>query len=289
MTQQIYARVLGPLTLALQNRNATPTAQKQRQLLALLLVRHSTVVPVSAMIEELWNEDPPRSAVTVVQTYVLGIRKRMAEFLDVEHGEVADRYLRTWSKGYLFDARDCVLDVRDYQVMAEAARCAASVGDDRRAVELYTASEALWTGPPLLDVEAGSPLTAELTHLEQLRLVNQERRIEALLRLGGHREACPDLARLTAEQPLHERMQAYYMYALCRSGQRYRALEVYHNLAELMQLELGLDPCWRIRQLHLDILNASDESVADILETRHAGYLIGWNAPSGIGSFARPA
>ncbi|UGT43611.1 AfsR/SARP family transcriptional regulator [Nocardia yamanashiensis] len=280
MTQPVYARVLGPLTLALQNRNATPTAQKQRQLLALLLVRHSSVVPVSTMIEELWSENPPRSAVTVVQTYVLGIRKRMAEFLDIEHGEVADRYLRTWSKGYLFDARDCVLDVKDYRIMAEAARCAAGVGNDRRAVELYTASEALWTGPPLLDVEAGNPLNAELTHLQQLRLVNQERRIEAQLRIGDHREVCPDLARLTAEQPLHERMQAYYMYALCRAGQRYRALQVYQDFAQVMQRELGLDPCWKLRQLHLDILNAADESVAEVLESRHAGYLIGWNSTS---------
>ncbi|WP_084534623.1 AfsR/SARP family transcriptional regulator [Nocardia yamanashiensis] len=280
MTQPVYARVLGPLTLALQNRNATPTAQKQRQLLALLLVRHSSVVPVSTMIEELWSENPPRSAVTVVQTYVLGIRKRMAEFLDIEHGEVADRYLRTWSKGYLFDARDCVLDVKDYRIMAEAARCAAGVGNDRRAIELYTASEALWTGPPLLDVEAGNPLNAELTHLQQLRLVNQERRIEAQLRSGEHREVCPDLARLTAEQPLHERMQAYYMYALCRAGQRYRALQVYQDFAQVMQRELGLDPCWKLRQLHLDILNASDESVAEVLESRHAGYLIGWNSTS---------
>nr|WP_246597918.1 hypothetical protein [Nocardia tengchongensis] len=56
-----------------------------------------------------------------------------------------------------------------------------------------------------------------------------------------------------------------------------------------MQRELGLDPCWRLRQLHLDVLNASDESVADVLETRHAGYLIGWNATSGLDRSARPA
>ncbi|WP_425454320.1 AfsR/SARP family transcriptional regulator [Nocardia mexicana] len=71
----MYARVLGPLTLALNNRNATPTARKQRQLLALLLIRHSTVVPVATLVEELWNDNPPRSATTVVQTYILGIRK----------------------------------------------------------------------------------------------------------------------------------------------------------------------------------------------------------------------
>lgn len=278
MSHPVYARVLGPLTLALNNRNATPTAQKQRQLLALLLVRHSTVVPVSTLIEELWSDDPPRSAVTVVQTYVLGIRKRMAEFLDIDQVEVSDRFLRTWSKGYLFDARDCVLDIRDYRAMTDAGRCAVHTGDDRRAVELFTASESLWTGTPLLDVETGNPLTGELNHLEQLRLTNLELRIEAQLRLGRHREVCPDLARLTAEQPMHERLQAYYMYALCRSGQRHRALESFHQFSRTLQDELGLDPCRKLRRLHLDILNASDDSVAELLESQHAGYLIGWKS-----------
>lgn len=138
MSNPVYARVLGPLTLALDNRNATPTAQKQRQLLALLLIRHSTVVPVTTLIEELWNDDPPRSAITVVQTYVLGIRKKMAQYLDVDQGEIADRYLRTWSKGYMFDAQDCVLDLRDYRTMTDAARCALNAGDDMRAVDLFT-------------------------------------------------------------------------------------------------------------------------------------------------------
>ncbi|NKY48494.1 AfsR/SARP family transcriptional regulator [Nocardia cerradoensis] len=278
MSNPVYARVLGPLTLALDNRNATPTAQKQRQLLALLLIRHSTVVPVTTLIEELWNDDPPRSAITVVQTYVLGIRKKMAQYLEVDQGEIADRYLRTWSKGYMFDAQDCVLDLRDYRTMTDAARCALNAGDDVRAVDLFTAAEALWTGPALLDVECGLPLSAELSHLEQVRLTDLELRIEAQLRLGRHREVCPDLARLTAEQPLHERLQAYYMYALCRSGRRHRALESYHEFARSLQRELGLDPCVKLRRLHSDILNASDESVTLMLESRHAGYLIGWQA-----------
>lgn len=289
MSNPVYARVLGPLTLALNNRNATPTAQKQRQLLALLLIRHSTVVPVTTLIEELWNDEPPRSAVTVVQTYILGIRKKMAEYLELEQSDIADRYLRTWSKGYLFDAQECVLDLRDYRTMTDAARCALTAGDDRRAVDLFQAAEALWTGPPLLDVEAGIPLSSELSHLDQLRLTNLELRIEAELRLGRHREVCPDLARLTVEQPLHERLQAYYMYALCRSGRRHSALESYHHFARALQRELGLDPCVKLQRLHYDILNASDETVTAMLESRHAGYLIGWQADAGYDVSATPA
>ncbi len=235
------------------------------------------MVPVSTLVEELWNDDPPRSATTVVQTYILGIRKKLAEHLRVEQGEVAEKFLRTWSKGYMFDAQDCVLDLRDYRSMTGAARCAVQAGDDRRAVELFTAAESLWTGPALLDVEAGIPLSAEVSHLEQLRLTDLELRIEAQLRLGWNREVCPDLARLTVEQPLHEKLQAYYMFALCRSGQRHRALESYHQFIRILKRELGLDPCLKLQRLHGDILNACDEDVAEMLEARHAAYLIGWH------------
>lgn len=279
MKYPVCARVLGPLTLALNSRNATPTAQKQRQLLALLLVRHSTIVPVSTLIEELWNTEPPRSAVTVVQTYVLGIRKKMAEQLGIDQTEIADRFLLTRNKGYSFEVGDCVFDLRDYRSMSDAARCAAKAGDDHRAVDLFHAAEALWGGPALVDVEAGVPLAAEIAHLEHLHLADIELRIEAELRLGRHREVCADLARLTIQHPLHERIQAYYMFALCRAGRRAVALESFQRFRRLMNEELGLDPCQKVLRLHRDILGASDGSVCDMLESRHAGYLIGWRSP----------
>lgn len=289
MKYPVCARVLGPLTLALNNRNATPTAQKQRQLLALLLVRHSTVVPVSTLIEELWSEDPPRSAVAVIQTYVLGIRKKMAEQLDIGQAEVAERYLRTRSKGYSFEVQDCVFDLRNYRSLSDAARIAAKAGDDHRAVDLFHAAEACWTGPALVDVEAGMPLAAEISHLDHLRLANVELRIEAELRLGRYREVCPDLARLTMQHPLDERMQAYYMFALSRSGQRHLALSSYQQFCKAMQHELGLDPCMKLQKLHQDILAASDERVGMMLERKHAGYLIGFYPPADPAASATPA
>ena len=274
MSHPVHARVLGPLTLALDGRNAaTPTARKQRQVLALLLMRYSTVVPVATLIEELWNDDPPRSAVTLVQTYVLGIRKRMAEYLDTTQAQVTENILRTTGKGYLFDTEKIVLDLSHYHVIANAARSSLGLGHDGRAVDLFAAAEDLWVGPPLLDVEPGVPLSADLSHLNQLRLTNLELRIQAQFRLGRDREVCPDLARLTIEHPLDERLQAYYLFSLCRTGQRYRALESYRDFARSMRYDLGLDPCMRLQRLHAVILNGADESLAEVLENRGSEYL----------------
>ncbi len=278
MKSSVCARVLGPLTLALNNHNATPSAHKQRQLLALLLVRHSTVVPVTTLIEELWNDNPPRSAATLIQTYVLGIRKKMAEELGMSQPDIADRYLVTRSKGYSFEVKDAIFDMRDYQSMSNAAKVASKAGDNQRAVDLFLAAEALWTGPALVDVDCGIPLAAEISHLDQLRLSNIELRIEAQLRLGRYREVSPDLARLNVQHPLHERLQAYYMFALSCSGQRVKALESYQEFYRAMQAELGLQPCQKLQQLHQDILDASDISVTAMLARYHAWDLIGWES-----------
>jgi len=42
----------------------TPTAPKVRQVLAFLLVRCGKLVQVGELIDELWGDDPPASAMT---------------------------------------------------------------------------------------------------------------------------------------------------------------------------------------------------------------------------------
>ncbi|WP_269476328.1 AfsR/SARP family transcriptional regulator [Phytohabitans suffuscus] len=55
--------------------SATPTAPKPRSVLALLLLQANQTVPVTALIQELWGHEPPASALTTLQTYVLHLRK----------------------------------------------------------------------------------------------------------------------------------------------------------------------------------------------------------------------
>jgi hypothetical protein len=62
--------VLGPLRLASHGHNVAPTAPKQRQLLALLLLNANRVVPMSTVLEELWGPVPPRTATAAVHAYI---------------------------------------------------------------------------------------------------------------------------------------------------------------------------------------------------------------------------
>ena len=91
--------ILGPLEVLDGDRVVTPTPPKVRRVLALLLLRANQVVPIDALIEELWGEAPPPSAVTTTQTYIYQLRKAL-------HGlpvtETGDEWLLTKPPGYLF-------------------------------------------------------------------------------------------------------------------------------------------------------------------------------------------
>ncbi|MFF6877557.1 winged helix-turn-helix domain-containing protein [Streptomyces sp. NPDC012474] len=55
--------------------HVTPSAPKVRQVLALLALRANTTVPLHQLVEELWEERPPCSAATTLQTYIYQLRK----------------------------------------------------------------------------------------------------------------------------------------------------------------------------------------------------------------------
>jgi hypothetical protein len=68
-------RVLGPLEVREGDRSLPLGGAKQRALLALLVLNAHRVVSRERLIDELWGDDPPETAVASVQVYVSRLRK----------------------------------------------------------------------------------------------------------------------------------------------------------------------------------------------------------------------
>ena len=67
--------MLGPIEALVEGRPAGLTAGKQRALLAALLIDAGRTVPVDVLIDRLWGERPPPTAVKNVQVLVSQLRR----------------------------------------------------------------------------------------------------------------------------------------------------------------------------------------------------------------------
>ncbi|HEX2299262.1 MAG TPA: AfsR/SARP family transcriptional regulator [Pseudonocardiaceae bacterium] len=262
--------VLGSLSAREHGVSVTPTAPKPRQVLALLALHADQVVQVSALIEELWEDEPPRSARTTLQTYVLQLRELIGEAL-AKAGEeyvTAKDVLVTLPGGYRLDTRGGFVDFREFERRAGAGYRAMDADDSSGGARRLREALSLWTGPALADVQAGSRIELEVKRLEEARLCALDQRIEADLRLGRHRELLSELTVLVNRHRMHESLHGQFMLALHRSGRRGEALSVYQRLRATLVRELGLEPSAALSRLQRSILMAQPESVtASVPET----------------------
>ncbi|MEV0529984.1 AfsR/SARP family transcriptional regulator [Streptomyces sp. NPDC050439] len=265
--------VLGTFSVRENGFSITPTAPKPRQVLALLALHADRVVPVSALMEELWGANPPRSGRTTLQTYVLQLRELItlaAEKSEAQQalgeGErrAAKDVLVTMPGGYLLSSGDGCSDVRTFEHLAGLGYRAMDAGDFAGAARQLRDALTLWSGTAFADVQAGAQLEMETKRLEESRLCALEKRIEAELRLGRHREALAELTVLVNRYRTHESLHAQFMLALYRSGRRSEALDVYRRLRATLVRGLGLEPSAGLRRLQQSILAANDEPAAEL-------------------------
>jgi SARP family transcriptional regulator, regulator of embCAB operon len=258
----MYVRVLGPLSIHEGSRDIAPTAQKPCTVLVFLLLNHHRVVTVSALIDELWGDTPPKNARAALQTYVFHLRQKLTQATGLTLAEVAENILQTVHNGYRFVVEPGQIDLEIYHRLQRAGGDAMSIGDLRAAAQYFREALQLWRGPALADVEPGTRIRAEMAALEQSRMTMLDYRIELDLRLGLHREILSELAVLTSRYRFHENLHAQYMIALYRSGYRIQALEAFHTLRHSMLYDLGLEPSPKPKQLHQAML-ALDPSIEE--------------------------
>ena len=72
---RVEFRLLGPLEVVEHDRPVAIGGGKQRALMAILLLRANEVVSTERLIDELWGESPPSTAVTALHGYVSRLRK----------------------------------------------------------------------------------------------------------------------------------------------------------------------------------------------------------------------
>jgi predicted ATPase/DNA-binding SARP family transcriptional activator len=273
---QLEFRILGPLEVVADGSSLALGGEKQRAVLAVLLLNANEVVSSERLIEQVWGEQQPESAATALQVYVSRLRKLLEP--DRAKGE-ASRVLVTRPPGYLLSLEESELDLARFQRLAGQARSALGANDPEQACALFAEALSVWRGPPLADLGFETFGQVEIPRLEELRLSCLEERIEAELACGRHAELVGELEALVREHPLRERVRGQLILALYRSGRQAEALDAYQSARDTMVEELGIDPSPELQTLHKQILN-QDEALAAPQRPRQRGATVRLPAPA---------
>jgi YVTN family beta-propeller protein len=259
-------RVLGPLEVRDGGRSLPLAGAKQRALLALLLVNANHVLSRDRLIDELWGDEPPETAVQSLQVYISRLRKLLP----------ADTLLRR-PPGYLLEVGEDELDLHRFERLLGEGHKALAADDAERASNILHEALALWRGPVLAEFVFEPFARSEVGRLEDLRLAAVEHRIEADLSLGRHTDLIGELEALIAENPYRERLRRQVMLALYRSGRQAEALEAYQAARRALVDELGIEPSGALQQLEKAILNqdaALETRTATAAPSRRAPVLV---------------
>ena len=229
--------VLGPLVFERGGEPVPVPSGRQRSLLALLLLGGGVALPRDRLIDELWGERPPASAVSALHVHLSKLRGLLDGLLVLDPA------------GYALEAGSFELDVWQFDALVEQARA-----DPQHAAALLAQALALFRGEPLCDVASEGSAAQWQRALEEKRMQATVMRIDGDLAAGGAGELVAELERLVADHPYEERLSEQLMVALYRAGRQADALEAYQRARRLYASELGLEPGESLTRRHQQIL-----------------------------------
>jgi DNA-binding SARP family transcriptional activator len=247
---EVRIHLLGPLAAWRDGAPVPLGPPKQRAVLCLLALEPNAFVHREVIIDALWPDQPPKTAINLVQTYVSRLR---AALDPVRSPRDEGGLLLSAGTSYRLQARAGQLDLVDFRNLLRAAKAAQAAGDFAAASDLFDRALLSWTGEPVGDVDVLRG------HHAVHRLARE--RVGAVLgyadvcrHLGYHERVVEELWTAVARYPFHEAAHARLMVALALSGERPTAFRVFEDIRQRLDLEFGVRPGADIAEAHTLIL-----------------------------------
>jgi DNA-binding SARP family transcriptional activator/tetratricopeptide (TPR) repeat protein len=238
-------RLLGPLEVVENGVVTEFSSSRQRVVLSMLLLESNRVVPLSRLVDAVWDDEPPATARNQIQTCISAIRVRLAD-------PGAAQVIITRSPGYQINVADEDLDIKIFRKLSDRGLEALS-HDTGQAVRDMREALALWRGPAASGIESRL-VQAIATQLNEHYFRVLDECIDAELKLGRHHQLTAELSALVKQHPLRERTRYQHMLSLYRSGRQAEALDSFHEIRMIFAGQLGLEPGEELRSLQQAIL-----------------------------------
>ena len=246
---EVRVTILGPLAATRDGTAVGLGPARQRAVLGLLALHWPAAVPPDMIVDVLWDGRPPRSAVAQVQGYV----SRLRRLLDPGRARPGPGWpIALACRCYRLDEKVTV-DLAEFAQLSRRADAAADHDEWHLACALYERSLGLWRDDVLADIDLlrGCPVAAEATRRRGAVVL----RFACAARTGAWRErVLPHLRALCASEPFNEQAQAQLMTALAAAGQQAAAVELFAQVRQRLDRELGVRPGPQLAAAHLRVL-----------------------------------
>ena len=212
----------------------------------MLLLRANTPVSRDRLVDDLWQQEPPRHASNALQALVFRLRRALAPdgAAMIVHSAV----------GYMLAVPRSRLDLFRVEDDWAAARAALRADDPETASRTLSATLDMWRGDPLAEFAGQWFADADRRRLAEIRLAVQCDWFDAELALGHHQQVLGELGAVVAEHPNQERPLRQLMLALYRCGRQVDALAEYTTARTRLDDDFGLVPGTELQQLERAIL-----------------------------------
>jgi predicted ATPase/DNA-binding SARP family transcriptional activator len=230
--------VLGPVEVVTDDGLATAvTSPSQRTVLAVLIARANQVVPLDELVDAVWGDEPPPTAVHSLRTYVSRLRALTGPALAGRAG------------GFALDVAPDQIDAGRF----EARVAVASSASPGQAVERLREALDLWRGPAFCDCADVDAVRSEAIRLDECRRAAREALAGALLESGQVADAVGAAEALVTDEPLREEAWSVLVRALTAAGRSAEALRAYQRACEALA-EVGLEPSAVLRRAEASVL-----------------------------------
>lgn len=249
-------RLLGQMEARAEGLEIALGPKKQRAVLAVLILHCNEMVPAERLVENVWGDKQPRTAVHAIHNYVSALRKAFAAVTD-------EPVIETSSSGYVLRIEPGAIDIVRFERLVAEGQHALRNDEPREAVRLFQQALELWRGVPLAEFPYAEFAQAEVRKLEETRIAALGSLYAAEIAAGNHRDVIAPLQKLTRQHEFEETFRAHLMTALYLSGRQTDALRQYREYADLLAEETGIDPSPQLQELEDRILR-QDPALTDL-------------------------
>jgi DNA-binding SARP family transcriptional activator len=244
-------QILGPLRLRRDGVEVDPGARQQAYLLALLLAREGQPVSTTELIDLIWGDDVPATALNIIHKYIGALRRLLEPELPPRS---TGSYLLRRGGSYLFVAGLGMLDLADFRELVEAAKVYEAEQRHPEALDRYLEALELWQGPAGLEWDDRSAATPTFRALDGEFFDACVAAADLAVSLGQPKRTLQHLHRAAAMAPLHEGVQASLITTLAAAGRQAEALASYRTVRTRLATNLGIDPGPALQTTHRQVL-----------------------------------